>query len=285
MPATRLDIADVILKNKIPNLRSLVICFEDSINECDIPLALNNLQQLITQLKTDTTQKKPLIFIRPRHIEMATRLIKNLNSNSSLITGFVLPKFTQDTVEDWWHILKETSLYIMPTLETKEVFDANKMQALASLLAMHPCYSRIIALRIGGNDLMSALSLRRSRSLTLYDGPMGYIIKMLVAVFASKGFALTAPVCEIIDNHDILIKEFELDLHHGLVGKTAIHSNQINTIEQALKVPSADYNDAIQILNATQAVFKSQGAMCEPATHRHWAFALQQRAQVYGIDT
>lgn len=50
MPATRIDIADVILNHKIAGLRSLIICLEDSVSESDIPLALNNLQALLLEL-------------------------------------------------------------------------------------------------------------------------------------------------------------------------------------------------------------------------------------------
>jgi len=172
---------------------------------------------------------------------------------------------------------------MMPTLETEDVFDVMQMRKLATALLAHPCHSRIIALRIGGNDLMNVISLRRPRNLTLYDSPMGYVIKMLVAVFGSRDFALTSPVCEHIDDHDVMEKELALDMAHGLVGKTAIHPNQIAKIERALMVTSADHADALRILNSSQAVFKSQGAMCEPATHRRWAARVLEQAQIYGI--
>lgn len=285
MPATRTDIAQVILKNKIPGLRSLVICFEDGINDSDIPQSLINLQNLLTVVNADTTsntKQRPLVFIRPRHSAMGLWLKENVDL--AAVAGFVIPKFTQSVLNDWWEIVKDTPLCMMPTLETEEVFDQAQMRELATLLVSHPCRHQIMALRIGGNDLMSLISLRRARDLTLYDGPMGYVIKMLIAVFASRGFALTAPVCEHIDHHEILVKELALDIHHGLVGKTAIHSNQVAVIETALQVTTHDYADAMQILNATQAVFKSQGAMCEPATHRRWALAIQERSQIYGIN-
>ena len=41
---------------------------------------------------------------------------------------------------------------------------------------------RIIALRIGGNDLMGCLGLRRNPATTLYNTPMGYVIPMLAGV-------------------------------------------------------------------------------------------------------
>ena len=179
--------------------------------------------------------------------------------------------------------MKNTPLCMMPTLETEEVCDVVQMRELAQVLKSHPCHDKIIALRIGGNDLMNVISLRRPRHLTLYDGPMGYVIKMLVSVFAPHDFAMTAPVCEHIDDHDVMTRELALDIAHGLVGKTAIHPNQVAVIEQALRVSADEHADALRILNSTQAVFKSQGAMCEPATHRRWASAILARARVYGI--
>ena len=287
MPATRTDIAETILHNKIAGLRSLVICLEDAVSDADIPLARKNLRQLLLRLANEKQQHGnthwPLIFIRPRNSQMGAELMNTPDLDLSVIDGLVLPKFTQQSLPVWWEMLQSSSLCLMPTLETADVFDVQQMQQLANVLADHPCRSRIIALRIGGNDLLNVISLRRPNHVTLYDTPMGYVIKMLVAVFAPQGFALTAPVCEHIDDHQILEQEVALDICHGLSGKTVIHPAQIRHIETALQVSSADHRDAVRILNTTQAVFKTQGAMCEPATHRNWAETILTRAQIYGI--
>lgn len=287
MPATRLDIADAVLHGKIPGLRSLVICLEDAVSEGDIPQALQNLKQLLQLLNAAKINSGnsdwPLVFIRPRHPVMGKWLVENLELDA--IDGFVLPKFTLSSLPVWWNIMADTHLCLMPTLETEEVFDVVQMRELATTLLSHPCHERIIALRIGGNDLMNVVSLRRPRNLTLYDSPMGYVIKMLVSVFAPRDFALTAPVCEHIDDHAVMSRELSLDMAHGLVGKTAIHPGQIDVIEQALMVSPGEHSDALRILNSTQAVFKSQGAMCEPATHRRWAAGILKRAQVYGLTS
>ncbi|MBD2795987.1 HpcH/HpaI aldolase/citrate lyase family protein [Xenorhabdus sp. 18] len=288
MPATRQDIAEIVLQNKIPDLRSLVICLEDAVSEQDLPVAIENLQGIMQSLaqadrfSANIKHHRPLVFIRPRHERMAEYLVANVDL--SAIDGLVLPKFTHASLAGWWDIIGSTHLYIMPTLESEEVFDVQKMNQLADMLKKHPCKERIIALRIGGNDLMNVMSLRRSRHFTLYDGPMGYIIKMLVAVFAARGFALTAPVCEHIDDLRLLEKELALDIAHGLVGKTAIHPRQIKCIQQALRVSAHDYTEALSILNSSQAVFKSQGMMCEPATHQRWAVNMLERAEYYGIE-
>lgn len=285
MPATRSDIAKSVLNNEIEGLRSIVICLEDAVSEADVPAAMNNLKQILAALRSAKAEGQgaewPLIFIRPRHVEMGQYLTTSLDL--SPVDGLVLPKFTLASLPQWWDIMKDTHLCMMPTLETEDVFDVIQMRELATTLVGHPCHNRIIALRIGGNDLMNIISLRHPRNLTLYDSPMGYVIKMLVAVFGSRDFSLTSPVCEHIDDHKVMEQELALDMAHGLVGKTAIHPNQIAKIERALMVTPADHADALRILNSSQAVFKSQGAMCEPATHRRWASRVLEQAQIYGI--
>lgn len=285
MPATRDDLAEIILHEKIPDLRSLVVCLEDAVSESDLAQALLNLNQLLMKLENEVKHneaaQRPLVFIRPRHEAMASMLVEKYSLTG--IDGFVLPKFTQESLSCWWKIIGSTHLAMMPTLETREVYDVNAMTALAVALEQHPCRERIVALRIGGNDLMSVISLRHPKNLTLYDGPMGYVVKMLVAVFASRGFSLTAPVCEQIDNLDLLERELALDVAHGLVGKTAIHPSHLELIHRGLMVEKDEYEDALRILNSTQAVFKSQGAMCEPATHRSWATSILERSKHCGI--
>lgn len=285
MPATRHDIVDTIVTGKIVGLRSLVICLEDAVTEQDLAAAMENLKGMLVALSKEKQCHSligwPLIFIRPRNEQIGQQLVDEYDL--SAVDGFVLPKFTLASLADWSAVLANTHLHWMPTLETEDVFDVNAMQELVAALETHECRDKIIALRIGGNDLMNCVSLRRSREFTLYDGPMGYVIKMLVAVFGPKGFALTAPVCEHIDDHRLLEKELALDVAHGLVGKTAIHPNQIGIIQKALMVSSLDHEDALRINNSSKAVFKAGGAMCEPATHRRWAQSILDRVHYFGV--
>ncbi|WP_034855660.1 HpcH/HpaI aldolase/citrate lyase family protein [Ignatzschineria larvae DSM 13226] len=299
MPATRQDLLEVILTRKYPQLRSLILCLEDSVSDADLDFAINNLHATLISLakvkqsgvylgnsgadekvNTNVAMITPLVFIRPRNIAIAEQIIAHMPLSG--VSGFVLPKYTLSEVDVWWRLLENTSLYLMPTLEERAIYDVTKMEELAVTLRDHPCYSRIIALRIGGNDLMNGLRLRRDRNYTLYEGPMGYLIKMLVSVFASKGFYLTAPVCEHIES-DFLIKELELDLLHGLVGKTVIHPTQISVVEEAYRVPRQSYEEAKQILSAQFAVFKVNGSMCEPVTQSQWAADIIERERFFGI--
>jgi citrate lyase beta subunit len=100
-------------------------------------------------------------------------------------------------------LIADTKLLVMPTLETKEVFDATAMTELAQALKQELA-ERVLVLRIGGNDLLSCLGLRRSSVYTLYQSPISYVIGMLSGVMGAAGFSLTAPVCELINQPDLL---------------------------------------------------------------------------------
>lgn len=76
----------------------------------------------------------------------------------------------------------------MPTLETKDVFDFNAMTELRQGLLQDGIAQRILMLRIGGNDLMNLLGIRRPRSLTLYETPIGNVIAQLVTILNLMAF-------------------------------------------------------------------------------------------------
>ncbi|KGS16121.1 hypothetical protein ALP73_03048 [Pseudomonas coronafaciens pv. garcae] len=283
MPATRDDIIDVVFGEKIPELRSLVVCLEDAVALIDVETALLNLRQVLTRIQDrgGRPAKGPLLFVRPRDAAMARVL--NDWPLMSHVDGFVVPKLSLNSLTSWEQAVTNPALALMPTLETPEVFNPTAMVELGQALKAS-LYERIIALRIGGNDLMGCLGLRRNPAMTLYSTPMGYVIPMLAGVMGAQGFALTAPVFEQLATPDILQHELALDITHGLVGKTAIHPSQVNIIQNALRVSLEDMNSARMILNSVApAVFKYNDAMCEPATHYKWATHIMERAKWHGV--
>lgn len=285
MPATRHDLIEVVFGLKLPELRSLVICLEDGIADPDIQTALANLRQLLQAIEArgGRPQDGPLVFVRPREEKMAAML--NDWPLIRHIDGFVVPKLDMANLRAWEAALTRPDLYLMPTLETADVFNPTAMVELGQALQSR-LKPRIIALRIGGNDLMGCLGLRRGLGATLYATPMGYVIPMLAGVMGSQGYSLTAPVFEHLAAPQLLRDELELDIAHGLVGKTAIHPSQIGIIHNALRVSLEDLNCARLIVNeVAPAVFKHNNAMCEPATHRKWASHILERAKWHGVRT
>ncbi len=282
MPATRTDILDVVLGQKIEGLRSLVVCLEDAVKESEVDQALANLKSLLKGIHAlgGRPEKGPLLFVRPRDAQMAAKL--NEWPLMGHVDGFVAPKLNLASLKSWEKGVTRPGLMLMPTLETADVYDPAAMVELREALN-GTLRDRIIALRIGGNDLMGCLGLRRSPTRTLYQSPMSYVIPMLCGVMGSA-FRMTAPVFERMDNLELLEEELALDIEHGLVGKTAIHPSQIPVIHKALRVSVDDLNSARLILNdGAAAVFKHGGAMCEPATHHQWAKNIVARAHWHGV--
>ena len=283
MPATRPDILDVVMGEKIHGLRSLVVCLEDAVAETDVQQALNNLKNLLLGIdaRGGRPPGSPMVFVRPRDAAMAAVL--NDWSLMRYVDGFVVPKLRLSNIHQWQQAVTRDELMLMPTLETPEVYDPSAMVELrGAMLELLP--ERIIALRIGGNDLMGCLGLRRNPAMTLYSTPMSYVIPMLCGIMGSAGFALTAPVFEQLNTPQLLEHELALDLAHGLVGKTAIHPSQIAIIHNALQVSLEDLTSARHIVSeAAPAVFKFNDAMCEPATHYTWAQKTIERAHWQGV--
>lgn len=283
MPATRSDILDVVFGVKLPELRSFVVCLEDAVAEIDVESALANLQSLLMSIDFmgGRPEHGPLLFVRPRDAAMAAVL--NNWPLMKHVDGFVVPKLTLKSLPSWEDAVSNPNLRLMPTLETADVYDPGAMVELGLALKAN-LDQRIIALRIGGNDLMGCLGLRRNPATTLYNTPMSYVIPMLAGVMGSQGFALTAPVFEQLATPHLLKEELELDIAHGLVGKTAIHPSQIGVIQEALRVSLEDLNCAKLIANdVAPAVFKHNDAMCEPATHYKWAVGILERAKWHGV--
>lgn len=278
MPAHRLDLRDIANGDKLPMLRSMIFCTEDAVLKYEVESCIRHLG-LCMQGFRETRQR--FRFIRARNPEILSRLLDLPNIDR--IDGFVLPKFTIDNFSAYLDQLQGTSFKVMPTLETREVFDAEAMRELRQALLQDGMEERILMLRIGGNDLMNLLGIRRPRHMTLYQTPLGHVVAQLVTQFKPFGFSLSSPVFEYLDDHETLQQEIRLDLAHGLVGKTAIHPDQVPAIENAYRVERTDYEMALSMHDsAAPAVFRMHDAMCEIATHRHWSNEIIIRHACYG---
>jgi citrate lyase beta subunit len=282
MPCTRDDLAGTLLnQQRIPGLRSAVLCLEDAILECEIPAALARLAMFLRALAGQTPGASlPLLFVRPRDAAMLEHVL--CMPGVERLTGFVIPKAHAETMPAYLALPFHERHRLMPTLETREACDPYEMRRLRDQLLV--VQDRILTLRIGGNDLLRTMGLRRAAGRIAYDGPLGAIVANLVAGFAPWGFALSAPVLEQFEDAALLREEVARDIEHGLLTKTAIHPDQVAIIHDALAVPAAQAEEARLILaDDAPAVFARAGVMCEPATHRAWAERLLERASLFGI--
>ncbi|MGZ8200904.1 MAG: HpcH/HpaI aldolase/citrate lyase family protein [Methylosarcina sp.] len=278
MPANRRDIIEIANGEKLPLLRSMIFCTEDALSSHDLETSIRHLGLSLQGFRPSSQRFR---FIRARNPEVLSRLLDL--PEIERIDGFVLPKFTAGNFWAYFDQLRDTPFRIMPTLETLEVFDHGAMLELRQALNHEEIKERILILRIGGNDLMNILGIRRPRNLTLYETPLRSVISQLVTLFKPYGFSLSAPVFEYLDNPITLQKEIQLDLAHGLSGKTAIHPDQVAMIEKAYAVEREDYEMALSLNDSTApAVFRMHNAMCEVATHKQWSKGILERHRCYG---
>ena len=277
VPVIHPVVADVVTGKRYPTLRSVVLCLEDALHDTDVTRGLDVLRRLLSD---QVFNGGPLVFVRPRNLHMA-RVIAQYKGIEK-IDGFVVPKLAADILPAWVAIADAVDLVLMPTLESAWVFDPLAVSHFAEALATTGG-DRVLALRVGGNDLLSHLALRRIRGQTLYEGPLAGCLSQLMCSLGGRGFSLTAPVFDITDDPDTLARECTRDVSFGFVGKTAIHPDQIDVIQQCFEVPESLLIDAQEVLQSTApAVFKRDGAMLEPATHRAWAQRTLARAAIYG---
>lgn len=277
VPSNRTDLIPIVQGLKF-KARSIIFCTEDSILEEEVPQGIYNIKEMLNHIDPLT---KTLFFIRVRNKEVLKEVLTL--PKISRIAGFVLPKITAHNFAEYMTLLPDNHHFsIMPTLETKEVFSFNCMTELVKTFDMYK--QHILTLRIGGNDLMNIIGIRRPKNKTIYETPIGNVISNLIAIFKSEGYNLTSPVYEFLYDNENLLKEMSFDLSSGLFGKTAIHPEQIPVIESFYKVSPEDLEMAIAILDKNaKAVFNMHGTMCEVATHHNWAQEIYERAKVYGV--
>jgi len=278
VPTTHPDLVKIACGDKLANFRSIIFCTEDSVSDRDVPMALRSLAHALHELRHEETRYR---FIRVRSAQVLNMVLQM--PGVQYVDGFVLPKISHHNFDVYMEKLASTEHVIMPTLETREAFSERDMDSLLRLFDRPGVRERIYCLRIGGNDLMSLLGMRRPRGRTIYQTPIGPIISKLVTIFKPYGFSLSAPVFEYLDDFQTLDREVEEDLNHGLVGKSAIHPSQVQQIEKHYRVNVEDLEAARQILSVeSPAVFRFQDSMCEPSTHRNWAINVLESARHHG---
>lgn len=284
VPAVREDVRAIAAGEKLAAVRSIIFCTEDSVAENRLSEALSNLRETLPFVRAEEHRR---LFIRPRNTDVLLALLQMPGIEN--IRGFVLPKVTPANIGHYLDAFEQAGkdvrdYWLMPTLETAEVFDPEQMRLLRNKMLASSAATSIVALRIGGNDLLNVLGLRRSRSRTLHESALSQTVTQLLTIFRPAGFQLSSPVCELLYDHEVLKRELAMDTELGLFAKTAIHPDQVAIIEAAYRPLEQDVQMAEAILAPdAPAVFNMHGTMCEVATHREWATQVLLRRDLYGV--
>ncbi|MEU8705000.1 HpcH/HpaI aldolase/citrate lyase family protein [Streptomyces sp. NPDC048565] len=206
-PATRPRLADDVIRQSGRGVVSMVLCLEDSIDDAEVVGAEANLVRQFADIEARDADV-PLLFIRVREPEQILDLVRRLGSSVRLLSGFVLPKFTEERGELFMEALTAAEaesghrLFAMPVLESPELLHLEtRGETLRGIARTVDKYrERVLALRLGVTDFCSAYGLRRAPDMTAYDVQIvGAVIGDVVNVLGradGTGFTITGPVWE-----------------------------------------------------------------------------------------
>ncbi|MFF4028307.1 HpcH/HpaI aldolase/citrate lyase family protein [Streptomyces sviceus] len=206
-PATRPRLADDIVKQAGLGVVSMVLCLEDSIRDEDVVAGEENLVRQFTDL-AERRVDLPLLFIRVRAPEQIPDLVRRLGPAVRLLSGFVLPKFTEERGIPFLEALSVAEaasghrLFAMPVLESPELlYRETRVETLEGIArAVDKYRERVLALRLGVTDFCSSYGLRRAPDMTAWDvqivaSVIADVVNMLGRADGT-GFTVTGPVWE-----------------------------------------------------------------------------------------
>jgi citrate lyase beta subunit len=207
-PATRPRLADDVLKQAGRGVVSMVLCLEDSIDDADVGPGEENLVRQLTALDELPDADLPLLFIRVRTPEQIPDLVRRLGPAVRQLSGFVLPKFTEERGIPFLEALATAEaesgrrLFAMPVLESPELlYRESRVETLEGISrAIDKYRDRVLALRLGVTDFCSSYGLRRGPDMTAYDvqivaSVIADVVNMLGRADGT-GFTVTGPVWE-----------------------------------------------------------------------------------------
>jgi citrate lyase beta subunit len=270
-PADHKDLL-ISLTLGIADAKSIVICTEDAVSENQLEHALKNLSACLSKFHVNH-ETNFIRLIRPRNPEILDRILKM--DGIEKIDGFVLPKATSESLLEYRKVFKKNAsnkrFSLLPTLETKEALSNQGLQSIRQ--TMDSFKDDIVCIRIGGNDLMNILGIKRMPGLTIYETPVRNVIDNIIIEFRTHGYEISAPVFDYIDDRITLEKELRQDINYGFFAKTAIHPSQISIIELFFKEYLSEYSAIAESLvtETSRAVYKSEGQMMEVTCHMNWA--------------
>ncbi|MGW0823509.1 HpcH/HpaI aldolase/citrate lyase family protein [Streptomyces sp. NPDC002845] len=217
-PATRPSLADDIVKQAGRGVVSMVLCLEDSIDDAEVVDAEENLVGQFADLAARPGADLPLLFIRVRAPEQIGDLVARLGPAVRLLSGFVLPKFTEERGVPFLEALSAAEaacgrrLFAMPVLESPELLHLEtRVEALAGISrTVDKFRERVLALRLGVTDFCSAYGLRRAPDMTAYDvqivaSVIADVVNMLGRADGT-GYTVTGPVWEYFAAQERMFK-------------------------------------------------------------------------------
>lgn len=285
MPGTK-NVLDKITTKKFMSITSMVMDFEDAIDESEIESAENNVLYHLDSISKSVQSNElsvndiPLIFIRTRNLEQFDNFLNKLSANqASILSGFVFPKFNSKNAGHYLKLLDHanrnfnTILYGMPILEGKEIaFLETRDHELSNLKnILDPYKDLILNIRVGGTDFSSLFGVRRGINHSIYDiftvrDCLADILNYFTR--ASDDYSVSAPVWEyfLADNKLNINSVINNDIHKSLINRTPIIDEAIDGLLREVIIDKANgfigktiiHPSHARYVNAMQTVTKEE---------------------------
>ena len=281
MPGTK-NILDKILNKKFSDITSMVMCFEDAIQEKDIEKAERNvlfhLDRIADACESNelTLNDIPLIFLRVRNLLQFEKFLEKLTTRQLIaLTGFVFPKFNSKNAGYYLKLLDlygkrhGTILYGMPILEGKEIaYLETRVAELSNLKNILDPYKDIILnIRVGGTDFSSLFGVRRGINYSIYDiftvrDCLADILNFFSRV--EDSYSVSAPVWEyfLADKEHNIDNIIDSNIHKSLINRTVIVDEAVDGLLREVILDKANgfigktiiHPSHARFVNAMQAV-------------------------------
>ena len=280
VPASHKNLEAVLSGERYPELRSVVIDFEDGLAAPDRPEALKRFSNTLATLK----ESRLIRFVRPQDPQMLKTFLELREIDK--IDGFVLPKFGLGNAEAYLSLFPLSASpfthSLMPSIEGEELFDAQKLQKLREMLL--PYREQIICIRFGAEDMLRQLGLRRAPGKSLYGMLVpSQVIAGILATFKPHGFDISAPVFPDFSDKAGFKEEIRKELENGFVSKTIIHPGQIAPMNELYNVTEDELREAKALLSKKEGVMNLGGRMGETKTQSPWAKQILKRAELFNV--
>lgn len=284
MPATK-NFFEVVTKQDIPGLTSIVVCFEDAIDEKNLPKAEDETLKCLHLLRdfvdsgNMSRENLPLIFFRVRTVDQFKSWIEKLSSKDyNFITGFVFPKFLSKNGGLYFSFLEELNrrteepLYGMPILEGREIaFKETRWEELKKLrkilLDFRPY---VLNVRVGGTDFSSCFGVRRGIDYSIYDilTVKDCLLDILNFFSRDNEFVISGPVWEyfLASKEMKFDEDLEVSLQSSVLKRKKIINEAVDGLLREVIIDKANgfvgktaiHPSHVKYINAMQAVTEEE---------------------------
>jgi citrate lyase beta subunit len=268
------------LFNEFSFIKSVIIDCEDSITDNQLLEFDRIINDQLWEKNSNILFKNKLIFLRVRDSSHFLEIKKSKYKSS--FDGFVLPKFSHKNAQLYCENI-EPNDKIMPVLETfiYEQGDLDKTYNFIDQIK-----NTVVCTRIGANDILGYLGLRRPNNTIIYNHPL--FSKCFTDIYfrsTSLNLPVSGPVFDFFSNDkkSLLELEVEFEKEMGIYTKSAIHPNQVEFIQNLYKITKDELDCSNKVLNISNAVASHNEVMIEKTTHTKWANSIKNRHHIYGV--